>query len=74
MSTDNSVKVEVYKVNNQFKSQQVLWFNHLLQGSKTPMHLSLDTNNPNPALRNRKILGMEILDGLRYDAQKKRMG
>ena len=70
MSTDNSVKVEVYKVNNQFKTK-VLWFNHLLSESKTPMHLSLDTNNPNPALRNRKILGMEILDGLRYDAQKK---
>ena len=69
MSTDNSVKVEVYKVNNQFKAK-VLWFNHLLSESKTPMHLSLDTNNPNPALRNRKILGMEILDGLRYDAQK----
>ena len=29
MSTDNSVKVEVYKVNNQFKAK-VLWFNHLL--------------------------------------------
>ncbi len=26
MSTDNSVKVEVYKVNNQFKAK-VLWFN-----------------------------------------------
>ena len=35
MSTDNSVKVEVYKVNNQFKAK-VLWFNHLLSESKTP--------------------------------------
>ncbi len=66
MSTDNSVKVQVYKMNNQFKAK-VIWFNHLLSESKTPMNLSLDTNNPNPALRNRKILGMEILDGLQYN-------
>jgi uncharacterized protein (DUF2147 family) len=31
----------------------------------------LSVHSANPALRNRKILGMEILDGLRYDAQKK---
>ena len=36
MSTDNSVKVEVYKVNNQFKAK-VPWFNHLLSESKTPI-------------------------------------
>ena len=66
MSTDNSVKVQVYKMNNQFKAK-VIWFNHLLSESKTPMNLSLDTNNPSPALRNRKILGMEILDGLQYN-------
>ena len=35
------------------------------------MHLSLEYIIPILHLRNRKILGMEILDGLRYDAQKK---
>lgn len=68
MSIDNNVKVQVYKQNNQFRAK-VIWFNHLLSESKTPMHLSLDTNNPNPALRNRKILGMEILDGLQYNSK-----
>lgn len=70
MSVDNSVKVKVYKVNNQFRAR-IIWFNHLLSESKKPMHLSSDIHNPNPNLRNRKILGMEILDGLRYDVQKK---
>lgn len=66
MSTDNSVKVEVYKENNQYKAK-VLWFNEKLSNSGKSMHQFVDKLNPNPALRNRKILGMEILEGLKYN-------
>jgi len=32
-----------------------------------PMDYWTDRRNPNPALRNRKILGMEVLRGLQYN-------
>ena len=66
LATDKSVAVEVYKINDEFLAK-VLWFNQKL-GSGKPMQMRYDTENPNPALRKRKILGMEILEGLRYNA------
>ena len=35
---------------------------------ETSPNLAFSSTNPNPALRKRKILGMEILEGLRYNA------
>ena len=32
----------------------------------------LDTENPNKSLRNRKILGLQVLSGLVYNARQKR--
>lgn len=68
MCTDKSVKVEIYKVNNDYRAK-ILWFNDKL-GSGKPMNSRHDTANPNPKLRSRKIIGMEILSDLEYNAKK----
>lgn len=68
MATDKSVKVEIYKVNNDYRAK-ILWFNDKL-GSGKPMNSRHDTANPNPKLRSRKIIGMEILSDLEYNAKK----
>lgn len=58
--------VDVYKQNNEFRAK-VIWFK---QGKK-PMNEWVDEKNPNPALRNRKLLGMEVLRGLHYSEDEK---
>lgn len=65
IATDNSVAVEVYKLKGEYKAK-VVWFDENL-GSGKPMHTRRDSQNPNPQLQKRKIIGMEILDGLVYN-------
>ena len=70
ISTKKNVIIEVYKVSNQFRAK-VLWFNDTDDLSR-PMKTRLDIHNPNKSLRNRLILGMDVLDGLSYNAEKHR--
>lgn len=49
--------VEVYKQNGEYKAK-ILWFN---DKGKKPMNDWIDEKNPNPDLRNRKLVGMEVL-------------
>ena len=65
LATDKSVAVNVYKHNGEYRAK-VLWFDDRL-GSGVPMEKRRDTDNPDPKLRTRKIIGMEILEGLKYD-------
>lgn len=65
MATDNSVLVNVFKSGDDYNAK-VLWFDKNL-GSGKPIHERRDVANPDPALRNRKIIGMEILHGLHYN-------
>lgn len=65
LATDNSVAVEVYKQKGEYKAK-VVWFDDS-RGNGTPMHTRRDSHNPNPHLQKRKIIGMEILDGLVYN-------
>ncbi len=58
--------VEVYKDRNEYKAK-IDWFNDRDDPSK-PMNKRLDENNPEPALRNRKLLGMQVLQSLLYNA------
>lgn len=67
LATDGSVAVGVYKSNGEYKAR-ILWFD-ASKGSGKPMHARLDYRNPDPKLRKRKIIGMEILHGLVYNAQ-----
>ena len=70
MAVDKSVKVQVYKESGTFKAK-VIWYDVKL-GSGKPMHASTDTRNPNEKLRNRKIIGMHVLDGLHFNSANKR--
>lgn len=67
LATDKSVAVNIYREGNSFRAK-VIWFDERL-GSGTPMNKRVDSNNPNPKLRNAKIIGMDILDGLDYNSQ-----
>ncbi len=63
MSETKDLSVEIYKKNNRFYGK-VVWFACL---PETPfMEDFKDINNPNPSLRNRKWLGLEVVDNLKY--------
>ena len=68
LATDQSVAVEVYKQSGEYKAK-VIWFDESL-GSGKPMHPRTDFENPDPHLRKRKILGMQVLEGLEYNSAK----
>lgn len=63
LSADKDLKVEIFKKNRQFFGK-VVWF---LCDPKTPdMESFRDTENPDPKLRSRKWLGMEVVENLTY--------
>jgi uncharacterized protein (DUF2147 family) len=70
MSTKKNVKVEVYKVNDEFKAK-VIWFDDKDDKSR-PMQTRRDLKNPNPELRNNKILGMNVLKNLKFNPESNR--
>ena len=70
MSTDDNLLVEVYKSNNDFKAR-LLWFDDS-DDKKNPYNTRLDSNNPDNSLRQRKLLGIEVLHGLAYNSQEDR--
>jgi uncharacterized protein (DUF2147 family) len=65
MTSQNNLKVQVYKVNGEYRGK-IVWFEE--KGYKAKMNDCRDDENPDPALRNRKILGLEVLTNLHYDA------
>ncbi len=66
MTIDKSLEVEVYKEDNNFKAK-VIWFK--IEDTTRPMNTRTDEKNPNPILRTRKWLGMEVLRNLKYNAK-----
>lgn len=70
ISTDKSVAVQVYRQGNDFKAK-VIWFDERL-GSGTPMNSWHDTHNPDEKLRTRKVIGMDILNGLNFNSANQR--
>ncbi|MEO5910552.1 MAG: DUF2147 domain-containing protein [Pelobium sp.] len=70
MSTEKNVMVDVYKVGDEFKAK-VIWFDDTDDPSR-PMKSRLDSNNPKHELKKRKILGMDVLKGLKYNSDKNR--
>ena len=65
MSVENNLKVEVYKDKNTFKAK-ILWFDDSDDKSK-PTDVRTDEKNPDKSLRTRKLIGMDVLDNLKYD-------
>ena len=62
ISSEKDLIVEVYKIGEHFKAK-VVWFR---DDPNAPMEESCDKKNPDPALRSRKIIGMEVLSDLKY--------
>jgi uncharacterized protein (DUF2147 family) len=69
-SVEKNLIVEVYKQEGTFKAK-VVWF-YDENDTITPIEERLDTENPNKSLRDRKILGLQVLSGLVYNAKQKR--
>jgi len=67
LATDKSVAVHIYREGTSFRAK-VIWFDERL-GSGTPMNTRVDSHNPNPKLRNTKVIGMDILEGLDYNSK-----
>lgn len=63
ITTTGNCMVEVYKQNTEYKAK-VVWFKE----GKKHMDDYTDEKNPDPALRSRKLLGMDVMHGLHYDA------
>ncbi|MGF7078330.1 DUF2147 domain-containing protein [Mucilaginibacter sp. UYCu711] len=62
---DKTLRIQIYTDKNNFQAR-IIWFSDT-EGK--PMSYWKDKHNLNPALRNRTILGMSILSGLRYNAK-----
>lgn len=62
---ERSLRIKVYTEDSDFRAK-ITWFSDT-EGK--PMSYWKDRRNPNPALRNRTILGMSILSDLKYDNQ-----
>jgi uncharacterized protein (DUF2147 family) len=62
MSAEKNLEVEVYRDHDIFKGK-VIWFR---DDESKPMDEWTDKHNPDPALRNRKLLGMNILRDMIY--------
>lgn len=66
MTSEHNLEVEVYKEDNIFRAK-IIWFK--VDDKTRPMNTRLDVKNPNPKLRTRKWLGMEVLRGLKYNPE-----
>lgn len=64
-SEQHNLRILIYMRNNQFRAK-IIWFSDT---DGKPMDYWRDVHNPDSKLRSRKLLGMEILTGLRYNAQ-----
>ncbi|RYE19852.1 MAG: DUF2147 domain-containing protein [Sphingobacteriaceae bacterium] len=65
LSVEKNVLVNVYKNGNKYAAK-LIWFDDSDDKSK-PMNTRLDYKNPDKALQNRKLIGMEVVDNLDYN-------
>jgi uncharacterized protein (DUF2147 family) len=61
---DKSLTVDVYKEKNQYKAKMV-WFKN--EDNSKAMDEWTDKHNPDKALRNRKLIGMDVVKELIYE-------
>lgn len=69
-SAEKNLIVEVYKQGNAFKAR-IVWF-YDENDTITPIEQRLDVKNPDRALRTKKIIGLDVLSGLVYNARQNR--
>ena len=63
LSAEKNLIVHVFKEGTDYKAK-VVWFNS--KDKSKAIDEFTDERNPDPALRNRKLLGMSILEGMDY--------
>ncbi len=66
---EKALTIEVYKTGIEYQAKIISFTDH---HSKVSSNDRLDEKNPNPALRGRKLIGLNVLHGLKYDADEKR--
>ena len=64
---DNNLEVEIYKLGNEYKAK-LIWFDDS-DDKSSPMDMRLDLKNPDKSLQHRKLLGIEVMHGLIYNAE-----
>ncbi|MFA6246476.1 MAG: DUF2147 domain-containing protein [Mucilaginibacter sp.] len=63
---DDKLIVQVYKEGAEYKAK-IVWFDD--HDDSKELNYWTDEKNPNPALRSRKLLGMNVLEQLTYNQQ-----
>jgi uncharacterized protein (DUF2147 family) len=66
LNEDKTNTIEIYKAGDTY-SGKIVWISKM---ESNPNLHPKDKNNPNPELRNRDILGMDIITGLQYSGGK----
>lgn len=66
ITRQRNLEVEVYKQGDSFRAK-IIWFK--IEDTTRPMNTRTDEKNPDPKLRSRKWLGMEVLRNLKYNAE-----
>ena len=69
MSAENNLEVEIFKSGTRYDAR-VIWIDDSNDKSR-PMNVRCDIMNPNEGLRSRKIIGLEVMYGLVYNAGQK---
>lgn len=68
ISVQKNVIVDVYQYDKDKFGAKLIWFDDSDDRSK-PMNTRTDYKNPDEALRNRKLIGMQVLEGLAFDPE-----
>lgn len=63
VTTAGDCKIEIYKQSQEFKAK-IVW----LKKDKSGISDYTDAKNPDPALRSRKLIGIDVVNGLHYDS------
>ena len=62
LTSDKAAKIEIYQKDSRFYGKMI-WLTPDVDEKGKPL---TDTENPDPAKRNRKLKGLEIISGLAY--------
>ncbi len=67
ISEQKNCIIQVYKDGNEYGAK-LIWFDDSDDKTK-PMNARVDENNPNKALQNRKLIGLDVADNLTYNPE-----
>ncbi len=66
INEEKTNKIEIYKANDSYAGK-IVWISAM---DNNPGSQPKDKNNPKPELRNRDLLGIDIITGLKYSSGK----